>query len=69
MIPAHQQRVLDEHAELEKRITSLGAFMHTETYAGLDSVDQDHLDIQCKSMRLYSHVLALRITRFNLGNS
>lgn len=66
MIPAHQQRVLDEHTELEKRITSLGAFLRTEVYAGLDTVDQDHLDVQLKTMRLYSHILAMRITRFEL---
>lgn len=66
MIPAHQQRVLDEHTELEKRITSLAAFVHTEIYAGLETVDQDHLDVQLKTMRLYSHILAMRIVRFNL---
>lgn len=66
MIPAHQQRVLDEHIELSQKIAKLEAFVKMPKFADLDTVDQDHLDIQLKAMRLYSHVLAMRISRFEL---
>jgi hypothetical protein len=59
-----QQRVVEEKAELDKKLTKLRAFFETESYIGLDWEEQDRLQRQVGFMKSYSDVLAERIEEF-----
>lgn len=60
----HQQRVVDEKAELDDRLTKLCAFTKTMTFASLDSDERNRLDQQAATMAMYSDILADRIAAF-----
>lgn len=59
-----QKRVLDEKAELRKKVDALVEFLSGEAYKALDSADQQLLYAQCNIMLAYINVLNLRISRF-----
>ena len=61
---AHQQRVVDEHADLEDKIAKLGAFIDTEFYGTLHDDEKRDLLLQHKYMMSYWTVLTRRIQRF-----
>lgn len=63
MLP-HQQRVLDEKAELDERLKKLSAFVITDAFNRLDSTDRELLLEQEDAMTTYSDVLARRIENF-----
>jgi len=54
----HQQRVVDEKAEL-------GAFKNTDVFASLPWQEQERLNTQAHIMTMYSAVLGERIAAFN----
>jgi hypothetical protein len=63
-IPPHQQRVIDEKAELDEKRTKLKAFFDTPIFAGLDPNEQDRLCAQSEAMGNYSDILSQRIAAF-----
>lgn len=60
----HQQRVVEEKIVLDDKISKLSDFMHTDIYAGLDSVNQGLLMMQLEQMQSYSNTLERRIELF-----
>lgn len=60
----HQQRVVTEKAELDKKLTKLNAFFNTEMFANLDDAEIERLQRQADIMAEYSDVLGERIAAF-----
>ncbi len=60
----HQQRVVDEKAELDDKITKLKAFTEGGVFQSLDKLDKDLLESQLVVMVPYSAILSQRIGRF-----
>ena len=60
----HQQRVVDEKAELDERLAKLVAFTKTPIFEGLDIAERDRLDQQAATMTMYSDILGDRIAAF-----
>jgi hypothetical protein len=60
----HQQRVVDEKAELDERFEKLRAFIRTPTFNGVDGAEQDRLCQQVAVMGRLSDILGDRIAAF-----
>lgn len=60
----HQQRVLDEKAELDVRHSKLQAFFGTPVFTGLDEEERERLAAQARVMGDYSRILGDRIAAF-----
>ena len=61
----HQQRVVDEKAELDDKIVKLDYFTQTSPHwAGLPQEEKDRLTEQLAVMQKYSDILAARIAAF-----
>lgn len=60
----HQQRVVEEKAELDAKLVKLNAFFNTDIFAGIDGEEQNRLRRQASHMADYSEVLAERISAF-----
>lgn len=60
----YQQRVVDEKAELDTKITALNNFIPTQNFTSLDSDNKTLLVTQLNTMREYSNILADRISLF-----
>lgn len=60
----HQQRVVDEKAELDERLAKLDAFLKTGTFKSLRDEEQILLDRQAVAMRILSGILRERIALF-----
>lgn len=66
MLP-HQQRVVDEKKELDKKLGKLKAFIETNTrFAGLPVDERRRLNRQCDVMAEYSSILSQRIAAFSV---
>lgn len=70
-LPAHQQRVLKEHQELNDKIVLLQNFVESEKY---EEICDDHFEMlsminQLDIMKKYSNILQDRINRFARLNS
>jgi hypothetical protein len=64
MLP-HQQRVVDEKAELDDKATKLSNFIGTNPmFASLDPAEQERMKEQCEIMWQYSEILGKRIEAF-----
>lgn len=63
-MPAHQQRVIDEHADLDEKAKRLAAFTVTPTFQRLPDEEQVRLGAQLVAMHTYSRILAERIAAF-----
>lgn len=62
----HQQRVIEEAAELREKVTKLKAFIdHSVNFDALGSIDQALLISQWAAMTQYLGILELRIARFD----
>ena len=61
----HQQRVVDEKAELDERLAKLDTFTHTAAFERLDGDERSRLLEQANLMTRYSAVLRERIAAFN----
>lgn len=61
---AYQQRVVDEKAELDEKLTKLDAFMMSERVKTLPADEHDRMTRQANHMRQYSSVLGERIAAF-----
>lgn len=61
----HQQRVLQEKAELDWRLSELGAFiLDNPLYLQLPGDEQARLSAQSKAIGSYSDILGERIAAF-----
>lgn len=60
----HQQRVIDEKAELDEKLEKLKSFFTTDIFAGLDTDEMERLQRQADHMEAYSGVLGERIEAF-----
>lgn len=61
----HQQRVVDEKSELDKKATALSNFIGTSPiFDTLDPAEQERLKEQNDVMWQYSEILGARITAF-----
>lgn len=66
MLQPHQQRVIDEKAELDKKAQDLSNFIGTtKAYQTLDAAEQERLKEQNDIMRRYSEILGKRIAAFS----
>lgn len=63
MLP-HQQRVVDEKAELDARAEKLRAFIVSERYEALPAAERERMFRQSGLMLAYSGVLGERIAAF-----
>lgn len=63
MLP-HQQRVVDEKAELDAKLTKLVAFFSNPLWETLPTDEQARLTRQSEVMREYSSILGERISAF-----
>lgn len=63
----HQQRVVDEKAELDVKREKLASFMLSTTFVGLDRAEQTRLAAQANVMYDYSGLLGERIAAFGNG--
>ena len=61
----HQQRVVDEKAELDEKLTKLVAFFGNPLWATLPSDERARLSRQSEVMREYSEILGERIAAFS----
>ena len=64
MIQPHQQRGIDERAELDGRIAKLAAFVESPAFLSVRHDEQERLEDQLDVMRIYSEILAARIRAF-----
>lgn len=62
----HQQRVVDEKAELDERLAKLRGFIGSDIFLNLDAAEQVRLRMQAVHMAAYSKVLGERIEAFGL---
>lgn len=62
---AHQQRVIDEKAELDSRLEKLCLFSNGHIFAGLPIAEQERLNTQRHLMCALSAVLGARIAAFD----
>ncbi len=62
--PAYQQRVIDEKAELDDKLSRLKPFFETPVFAGLPDDEKSRLSQQCHHMEQYSSILEQRISAF-----
>jgi hypothetical protein len=60
----HQQRVVDEKADLDAKREKLGQFKTTDIFAALPWQEQERLNTQAHIMTMYSAVLGERIAAF-----
>lgn len=60
----HQQRVIDEKAELDGKREKLRDFLHTDIYANLSDGEREDLQAQHTVMEHYSGILESRVSRF-----
>lgn len=60
-----QQRVVDEKAELDARLTKLNDFLLGSVFTTLSQDEQGRLKCQASAMEEYATVLAARIEAFN----
>lgn len=63
--PAHQQRVVDEHAQLQERTIKLAAFIQSPQFSSVSAEQQELLKKQYPLMDQLRDVLAQRIALFD----
>ncbi len=63
MLP-HQQRVVDEKSELDRKLTALRIFIIGDLYRTLPSDEKDRLFRQSQAMSEYLDILGERIAAF-----
>lgn len=60
----HQQRVIEEKAELDARLEKLIPFMSSDTCHNLPFDERGRLKRQAEVMEMYSGILGARINHF-----
>lgn len=64
-MPAHQQRVVAEKAELDSKLAKLTGFFSTAVFHSLPESEQSRLLRQGVAMRAYSSILGARVAAFS----
>ena len=64
LIEAHQQRVVDELIELNRRAINLTIFRNSDSFNQVDSEEQKRLIKQLDIMQSYREILNERINNF-----
>lgn len=64
----HQQRVVDERADLDAKRERLAAFMAGPVFAELDSRERQRMRVQARAMTEYSTALRERIEAFEVAS-
>lgn len=64
VLSPHQQRVVDEKAELDQRIEKLAVFINGQIFATVPQDERERLTRQLEVMRELSVILADRIAHF-----
>ena len=64
VLQPHQQRVVDEKAELDKKREALRNFLDTDRSMGIDPVERARLARQLTAMAYYADILRERIEAF-----
>lgn len=67
LLAPHQQRVVEEKAQLDDKFEKLTTFQSTEIHAKLSCSEQHRLSIQWNAMKTYSRILGERIAAFGGG--
>jgi len=62
----HEQRVVEEKAQLDERLGKLFAFFQTEKFTGLSEAERSRLRNQARFMDGYAAVLEERIAAFSI---
>jgi hypothetical protein len=62
---SYQERVIEEHKELDLKITKLELFLQTEMYEKLLRTPKELLILQYAYMQNYRNILERRIALFN----
>ena len=60
----HQQRVIDEKAELDEKVEKLGAFIHSDAFTNVETEERARLYRQFVVMKNYAKILGERIAAF-----
>lgn len=60
----YQQRVVDEKAELDKKLQALNGFIGTNIFEALPAAERARLRNQSAAMATYSEILGDRIAAF-----
>ena len=60
----YQQRVIEEHKQLDDKLVKLGIFISREAFKVLPEEERDRMLRQQRYMKRYSEVLAERIAEF-----
>lgn len=63
-MPPHQQRVIDEKADLDGKRDRLAVFFLGPVFAKLDNAEQERLGKQYLVLTEYSDILSQRIAAF-----
>jgi hypothetical protein len=63
-LPPHQQRVIDERAELQDKTEKLAAFFGSPIFQRLGDAEKFRLRAQIDAMVVYGNILAQRIAAF-----
>ena len=63
-----QIRVVEEHADLTKKVTALATFFSNPLFHKLPAAEQERMYEQQRHMSAYADVLARRIAAFDTGN-
>ena len=63
--PPHQQRVIEEKADLDGRLERLRAFFGTGLFANLDAAERNRMQRQAVAMQKLSDILGERIEAFD----
>lgn len=66
MIQEYQQRVIDEKAALDEKLSKLGAYLNKPHFTSLHYSEQQRMTTQMHLMVSYSAVLGARIAAFEL---
>lgn len=64
IIKPHEQRVIDEKAELDIKRDALYKFFSNPIFLSLDENEKDRLQYQYQVMTIYSDILGNRIKNF-----
>lgn len=60
----HQQRVVEEKAELDDKLGKLVEFIQSGVFSTIDPFEQVNLRDQSRAMAEYSRILGVRIANF-----
>lgn len=60
----HQQRVVEEKAELDDKLGKLQKFIQGDVFSTIDPFEQVNLRDQSRIMAEYSRILGVRIANF-----